>query len=246
MLKKKFIITMIVFVLLCLPCYASDITLGWLPNSESDLAGYKIYYNTDSSGPPYDGIGIFEGPSPITLHIDPGGDPNYYVDNEVERCEYTLAGLDLTSGDYWFVLTAYDDEASYNESGYSNEVSTFDPVDPPPNGGSSGGGCFISSISDLMIKITAWSVVFAMLAMAIIGLEFVISMISRLDSNIKTIIVSSSVIIITVVVIGNSSYEGIPLFSIATMLLAVIGIFSILAKVCAALTMLMKRGIGRC
>ena len=70
-------------------------TTGW---------GYKIYYDTDSSLPPYEGTGLNEGDSPI----DVGDDTSY-----------TLTGLD-PSQDYYFAVTAYDNEG--HESWYSNLV----------------------------------------------------------------------------------------------------------------------------
>jgi parallel beta-helix repeat protein len=70
-------------------------TTGW---------GYKVYYDTDSSLPPYEGTGLNEGDSPI----DVGDDTSY-----------TLTGLD-PSQDYYFAVTAYDNEG--HESWYSNLV----------------------------------------------------------------------------------------------------------------------------
>ncbi len=109
--------------------YADDITLKWAPNTEPDLAGYKIYYKRDFSGPPYNGVDIDQGTSPIYLTIDDPNDP-YYVDPD--NPEFLLTGLD-ENDDYFLVLTAFDYEERYNESGFSNEVNTLDSS-------SSGGG----------------------------------------------------------------------------------------------------------
>jgi len=185
MLYKKCIISIVLFALTCSICYAEGITLTWTPNTEGDLAGYKVYYGY-SSGPPYDGTDIYEGISPIILHIDPAGDPDYFVDNTGERCEYTLTGLDLTSGDYWLVLTAYDNETpEYNESGYSNEVNTFDDPEPPPGDDGGSSGCFISSAEadrDLFIK--AGSLFLAITAM----LSGITLLIKELSKNVKTLL----------------------------------------------------------
>ncbi|MGB9591097.1 MAG: CARDB domain-containing protein, partial [Candidatus Kryptoniota bacterium] len=42
-----------------------EVLLTWTPNSEKDLAGYKIYYSSDSTG--FNGTGANEGPSPIPV-----------------------------------------------------------------------------------------------------------------------------------------------------------------------------------
>jgi hypothetical protein len=45
------------FVLLCAtPAHAMNVTFTWDANTESDLAGYKVYYGTISGGP-YNGQG---------------------------------------------------------------------------------------------------------------------------------------------------------------------------------------------
>ena len=103
-------------------CLAADITLRWDANTETDLAGYKLYYKTDTSGAPYDGTGADQGPSPVDIPLSSFSDPN--------NPEFTITGLDA-GHIYFLVLTAYDTEG--NESGHSNEVSTF-YISSPQNG----------------------------------------------------------------------------------------------------------------
>ena len=125
--------------------YAADITLKWAPNTEPDLAGYKIYYKKGFSGAPYDGVDIDQSPSPILLTIADPDDP-YYVDPD--NPEFLLTGLD-DNEDYFLVVTAYDNEEPYNESGFSNEVNTLtgsggdESVGDANSGGES--SCFIAS-----------------------------------------------------------------------------------------------------
>ncbi len=79
---------------------AAQATLAWDPNTESDLAGYRVHYGTASGS--------------YTVHTD--------VHNVTT---YTVTGL--TAGQtYYFAATAYD--ASGNESGYSNPVSYAVPA----------------------------------------------------------------------------------------------------------------------
>ncbi len=92
-------------------CFAADVTLQWDSNTESDLAGYKIYYGV-YSGEPYDGEDVDQGQSPITVDINE-------LDNS-DNPEFTLTGLD-DAETYFFAITAYDYEDL--ESDLSNEVS---------------------------------------------------------------------------------------------------------------------------
>lgn len=103
-------------------CFAADVTLRWDANTETDLAGYKLYYKTDTTGAPYDGTGADQGPSPVNIPLGSLSDPN--------NPEFTITGVDA-GHIYFLVITAYDTEE--NESGYSNEVSTF-YISSPQNG----------------------------------------------------------------------------------------------------------------
>jgi hypothetical protein len=74
--------------------HSAQVTLTWDPNSESDLAGYKIYYGTASG--------------------------NYQWKTDVGNVTiYTQSGLDI-GGTYYFAATAYNTQGL--ESGFSNEV----------------------------------------------------------------------------------------------------------------------------
>ena len=87
---------------------ALDLTLAWDANTEENLGGYKIYYDTDGSGEPYNGTGAVQGPSPID------------VGNVLE---FTLTGLSDDLGTiYYFAATAYNTDDTPLESDYSNEV----------------------------------------------------------------------------------------------------------------------------
>jgi len=85
-------------LLFCVSAYAADVPLVWDPNSETDLAGYKVYWGTAS--------GVYG--APVTLPGTPSA-PTYTVSN-------------LTPGTYYFAVTAYNTAGL--ESGFSNEVST--------------------------------------------------------------------------------------------------------------------------
>jgi len=98
---------------------AMDVTLSWDANTESDLAGYKVYYDLDS-GEPYHGTGgtLQNGtpsPSPISMSLnqDENIDPDL-----VEFTVYNLPGVYI----YYFAVKAIDDQGL--ESDYSNEVNT--------------------------------------------------------------------------------------------------------------------------
>ncbi|MFH1943768.1 MAG: fibronectin type III domain-containing protein, partial [bacterium] len=84
--------------------FASSAVISWQSNTESDLAGYKIYYGTSS------------GKYSVILNV-----------GKVVKYEIN----DLTSNMvYYFAVTAYDQ--SGNESGFSSEVSYLaEDKDPP-------------------------------------------------------------------------------------------------------------------
>jgi hypothetical protein len=86
---------------------ASYLTLAWDPNTEPDLAGYRVYYGT-TSGEYVDSI-------------DVGNITTYRLDDLLDGVTYFIA------------LTAYD--TSGNESDFSHEVSGIgspDPTNDPP------------------------------------------------------------------------------------------------------------------
>lgn len=117
--------------------FAAQITLAWDPNTEVNLAGYKIYYKGDTPGAQYDGTGANEGDSPIDVPLE------LLIDEDSP--EYKLTGLSDTKT-YYFVVTAYDYDT--RESGYSGEVSTGSTASAASTGGSGGGGgggCLIAT-----------------------------------------------------------------------------------------------------
>jgi len=106
-MKKIFIA--IAILLFAVSAYAEiiSITLVWDRNTESDLAGYKLY-SSDVSGD-YSDIPIetiIKDSNTITIEMD-------------------------VTTDIYFVLTAYD--TANNESGYSNQVIFIDYPYPPEN-----------------------------------------------------------------------------------------------------------------
>lgn len=113
-------VSMTAWAAACLLCatsvsgYARQVSLAWDPNSEPDIAGYKIYYRTETA-PTFNGTGAAQGRSPID------------VGNITGR---TLT--ELTDSDTWcFAVTAYN--ATGAESSLSNQICTT-PIaySPPP------------------------------------------------------------------------------------------------------------------
>jgi len=108
---KKLLFGVIAFFFMCgMACAASNVTFEWDANSESDLAGYRLYQSQVS--------GSYTDVPVVTI---PAGTE-------------TTTLLDVPDGTYFWVLTAYD--TNENESGPSNEVTkTIDstPPEPPKN-----------------------------------------------------------------------------------------------------------------
>lgn len=112
---------------LAFPSQTGTITLAWDTPTENsdgtplfDLAGYKLYYDNDQAGEPYNGIGLPEGDSPITISL--------FSLTDQFNPEFVLTLV--PSGTYYIVVTAYDDVL--NESNYSNEItgSVIDSIAP--------------------------------------------------------------------------------------------------------------------
>jgi len=129
MILRSILIVAISF-LFSSPVLAAHLNLAWNPNSEPDLAGYRIYYGTS--------------PGHYTDLVDVGDATFAQITGLSEETEYFLS------------LTAYDIYG--NESDFSVEVSAFaSPGDPQPTEesqatsssivfhSSSKDGCFITT-----------------------------------------------------------------------------------------------------
>lgn len=106
---KAAIMSIVALVLLIAgPALAADVKLQWDPNTESDLAGYRLYQNQDSVALPF--TRVQDIPKGTTTA--------------------TVTGLD-SAHSYSFAVTAYNTAGM--ESAYSNIVTI--PASPiAPNG----------------------------------------------------------------------------------------------------------------
>ena len=136
MRKKLFsLITILFFIVLLVPILAfaaADVTFEWDGNTESDLAGYRIY-QSDISGVYVYGEGSPNLVKTLERGPNPGGTETVTIQVEEGIC-------------FW-VFTAYDNEIPSLESEPSNEVTkkiSFAPA-PPQN-----------IIITLIKKIIAW------------------------------------------------------------------------------------------
>lgn len=114
-MKKYFISFLVLVFILCSVLVRAQITgliFGWDANTESDLAGYRLYSSNVS--------GVYSI-----------GDPNSYIDiADPNAVTYELTYIPYNDVNY-FVLTAYD--LAGNESDTSNEVSYDIPPSKPGN-----------------------------------------------------------------------------------------------------------------
>ncbi len=124
----KRILGIIPFLFLLSTAEAAYLDLAWDPNTEPDLAGYRVYYGTESRA--------------YIDFVDVGKVTAYCLDSLLEGVTYYIS------------ITAYD--TAGNESDFSGEVSGIPvPGEPAPVGGgpetasdsSIYGGCFVSSLT---------------------------------------------------------------------------------------------------
>lgn len=100
---------------------AASVTLDWDPSTDPDLAGYRVYYQANSSAMPFSGTGAAEGTAPID-----GGNAT----------TATVTGLDPNNS-YFFAVTAYNSAGV--ESVYSNVVEIPESAPPVVSLGAVGG-----------------------------------------------------------------------------------------------------------
>lgn len=112
-----------------------SLTVVWNSSPEIDIKGYKLYYDTDSSEPPYEGVASIYG---VPSSADVGNDTMY-----------TLTGL-FNDTMYYITVTAYD--VSGNESGFS-PVTTVVPTCCQGRRGSIASSDDAVDISDLVYLI---------------------------------------------------------------------------------------------
>ena len=94
----KKLLAVLFVVLFAAPAFAVDVCLEWNPNSEPDLAGYRIFMRT--------------------------GDTYDYTNPDWEGTDTTCTIYRLSEGvTYYFVARAYDTEGL--ESADSNQVEFF-------------------------------------------------------------------------------------------------------------------------
>lgn len=103
----------IMCTLLATPVLSADVQISWAANSESDLAGYRLYY----AQPGDTGWSVGDGQASYTL----GTLPNSVTLGRVT--EYTLS--DVAAGPYAVAITAID--TSGNESPFSSPVVALVP-----------------------------------------------------------------------------------------------------------------------
>lgn len=107
-------IQLITIAMLALPgvAFPASVVLDWDPSTDADLAGYKVYYQANSSALPFAGSGAAEGSAPIDV---------------ANTLTTTVAGLD-PGNSYFFAVTAYNSAGL--ESVYSNVIEIPEAVSP--------------------------------------------------------------------------------------------------------------------
>lgn len=93
------------------PALAADATLSWdITDAGDAIDGWKLYYDRDQPGPPYEGVGADQGPSPIDVPVSAVANPS--------SPSFQVTGLE-SCRDYWFAVAAYN---AAGESDLSAEI----------------------------------------------------------------------------------------------------------------------------
>ncbi|MDH4205704.1 MAG: fibronectin type III domain-containing protein [Desulfobacteraceae bacterium] len=121
---KSILLFLFIFFCFVSSLHAMDISLQWTPNSEPDVAGYKVYYREQSQSYNYN--------APYWETIEP-------------KC--TIYDMDIEKT-YYFVVRAFDNDGFTSDN--SNEVmlregTPINSVDNEVGSGGGGGGCFIAT-----------------------------------------------------------------------------------------------------
>ena len=131
MKHKIYTITLLFMSLfIVVAAFAIFYTFEWNPNTEEDLAGYRLYQSEIS------------GQYTFSINNECNNDCVDEIPAGVETTDY-----DVLPGDWFFIMTAFD--WSGNESGPSNEVTVSVPFPPDITPPDSPGGliCFIQTVS---------------------------------------------------------------------------------------------------
>ena len=128
------------------PCCAVDLTFQWSPNPESDeVAGYKIYYKTGHSGPPYNGVGAIEGDSPITITDRDIFHPLYPECTIRDLADDKALHFVITAYDIYGFESEYSNELCYNCTDADHVVAHTSSTYTGPSSGGGSSGCFIAT-----------------------------------------------------------------------------------------------------
>jgi len=120
--KKLLLVLLATCLALSSPAIAATVLTTWTPNTESDLAGYRLYSSTDENL----FVRLVDNPS---QNSQCGEDIIKSGGEEVGEHPCTVSD---TGELFWFAVTAFD--TTGNESGLSNKVSyqTEDKISPIP------------------------------------------------------------------------------------------------------------------
>jgi len=106
-MTRKCLLLLVVLLGLSSMAHAGTVNIAWNANTESDLAGYRLYYGET-----------------------PRAQGAYTQSVTIGQKDATAWTISVDPGVYYFALTAYDERG--NESVFSAEVMAEVPVNAPP------------------------------------------------------------------------------------------------------------------
>jgi len=104
-------------------------------------------------------------------------------------------------------------------------------------------GVKANTTEEFLLGIALTTFLAALIFAGAIGFNLAVDIVLKFDSDVRTIVATSSIVIGAVIVVGELTYKGIPIFPALVIVLAFMGVINVLAILCKTIytTIMLKR-----